>query len=105
MPFGLTMNTRPFADICPMIAVASWPSTRLSVTDWLFGWAKVTLSDAAMPNPCQLITAFWLDWVMVIAAGATVMTALPAATTPPPGSASAALGIDINAAVMQPASR
>ena len=88
-----------------MIALGSWPSTRLRITAWLFGWAKATLSDAPMPKFCQLITAFWLDWVTVSVDGAAVMLTVPATTTPPVGRASAPPGADRAAAVRQLASR
>jgi len=88
-----------------MIAEASWPNTRLSVTDWLFGCAKVTDSPAAMPKLCQLMTALWLAWVTVRLLGAVVMLALPVATAPPVGTACAVLAISSSIPLMQLASR
>ena len=77
----------PLAERLPKMAEGSEPSTRLSITELLLGCAKRTASPEAMLKPCQLMAAFWLDWVMVLVSAVLLMLALPAATTPPVGSA------------------
>jgi hypothetical protein len=65
----------------------SVPITRFSATDWLLGWTKATPSPAPMLKLCQLMAAFWLDWLMVRAPGPEPMLAAPAVTWPPVGRA------------------
>ncbi len=65
----------------------SGPVTRFSATELAFGWANRTDSPGAMLKPSQLSTAFWLDWVTVMAPPPAETLAEPAATEPPVGSA------------------
>ncbi len=92
-PFGLTRKTLPLAVRFPRMLEGSGPVTRLRATALLLGWAKRTVSPWAMLKPCQLITAFWLDWVTVRSAPRVDTLAAPAATEPPVGRASAAVTI------------
>ena len=87
MPFGLTRNTLPLADRLPRMLEGSEPSTRLSATELLLGCTNWTASPAAMLKLCQLIAAFWVDWLMVVLPAPVLMLAPPAATTPPAGRA------------------
>src|SRR5665213_290250 len=54
------------------------------------GWANCTVVPAATEKSCQLMIAFWLDWVMIVlAAEGAVIAARPATTIPPLGCAAA----------------
>ena len=67
------------------------PVTRLSTLDWLFGCTNWVFSPAPMLNEFQLMTAFWLDWLMVTFAVPVPDTvALPPTTCEPSGLANAA---------------
>ena len=96
MPFGLTRNTLPLAIKVPRMLDGSDPSTRFSATELLFGWTKRTDSPAATLKLCQLIAALWVDWLMTRLPGTPPMVALPAATTPFAGAASAPVPIIIS---------
>ena len=52
------------------------PLTRLSVTDVLSGWAKVTCASLPMSKPCQLMMARWVSCVMSMRVPLLVMTGL-----------------------------
>src|SRR6185436_5899780 len=90
MPFGLMRKTLPFADRLPRMLDGSGPSTRLRATELLPGCTNWTASVLPMLNDCQLIAAFWLDWLIVVLPGVTAIFAVPADTAPPTGSAWAA---------------
>ena len=85
MPLGLTRNTWPLAVRVPRIAEGSAPSTRLSATELLLGWTKLTLLPCAMLKESQLIATAWLVWVTVTVFGACEIVAAPAETVPPVG--------------------
>src|SRR5450830_1858489 len=89
MPFGFTRNTLPLAVKLPRMLDGSAPSTRLRTTELLLGCTKRTASPDAMLKLCQLMTAFCVDWLMVVLPATVLMLAPPAATTPPTGSAKA----------------
>lgn len=61
--------------------------TRLSVIEEEEGWMKLTVSFGATEKLCQLMEAFWLDWVMSVTPGVLEMAALPVVTVPPVGEA------------------
>ena len=65
----------------------SEPSTRLSATELLLGCTNWTASFCPMLKLCQLIAAFWLDWLIVVLPAPPAMLALPADTAPPVGPA------------------
>ena len=65
----------------------SEPSTRLSSTELLLGCSTRTDSPAAMLKLCQLMAAFWVDWLMVVLSALLLMLAAPATTAPPAGRA------------------
>src|SRR5450830_1517311 len=89
MPFGFTRNTLPLAVKLPRMLDGSAPSTRFRVTELLLGCTKRTASPEATLKLCQLMTAFCVDWLMVVLPAAVLMLAPPAATTPPAGPAKA----------------
>ena len=88
-PLGLTRKTLPLADRLPKMPEGSGPSTRLSATELLPGWAKRTASFGAIPKLCQLRITLPVDCVIVVRAPLVTMPALPATTTPPAGAACA----------------
>jgi hypothetical protein len=69
------------------MAVGAAPTTRLSVTDVLPGCLNVTASPAPTPKLCQLMTAFWLDWLIVTVLPLFAILADPDETAPPSGNA------------------
>src|SRR6185369_7651700 len=91
MPFGFTRNTLPLADRLPRMLEGSGPVTRLSATELEFGCTNLTASTCPILKLCQLMAAFWLDWVMVMVPAPPEIVALPAETAPPVGRAWALL--------------
>ncbi len=87
MPFGFTRNILPLAVKLPRIEDGSGPNTRFNETELLLGCWKVTASFGAMLKLCQLIAAFWLDWLTVSVLLVLEMLASPATTDPLVGSA------------------
>nr|WP_245257516.1 hypothetical protein [Methylocapsa acidiphila] len=74
----------------PEMMLCSLPMTRLSVTDELLGWLKLTVSWDPMEKPCQLMMALLLDWLMLVVLPDCEILAEPSTTVPPVGPASAA---------------
>src|SRR5262245_14829931 len=60
-PAELTRNTCPLALSAPEMTLVSLPMTRLSVTDELLGWLKLTVSLAPIEKVCQLMIALFDD--------------------------------------------
>ena len=87
MPLGLMRKTRPLELSCPRILLASPPTTRLRMAlAALCCWMR-TDSLAPMLNCCQLMIAFGVLWMLRTFACGFVITAWPAATCAPVGSA------------------
>src|SRR5471030_101982 len=89
MPFGLMINTLPLADRLPRMLVPSLPSTRFKATALLLGCLNCTDSPWPILKLAQLMTAFWLPWLITVEPGAPLIVACPAATLPPVGPARA----------------
>ena len=77
---------------------ARLPMTRLSATEELFGWRKLTASLDEIEKPCQLMTVDCDDWLMLVVVPLCEMLAEPATTCPPFGSANAGCSSTIRAA-------
>src|SRR5437764_1359112 len=69
------------------------PVTRFKIADDTLGWAKLTDDPWPTEKPCQLTTAFWLDWVTSRCAPLCCMVTVPAATLPPVGSVCATASV------------
>ena len=90
IPLGLTKMTWPLAFSEPKIWLGLFPTTRFKSTDCELGCITLTLEAEPISNPCQLITALSVDWLIVIWFDCCAMLAAPCATTPFTGSASEA---------------
>src|SRR5882672_4001547 len=64
MPLPLMSQTWPLAKTSPLIVEASVPTTRLRRIAAAFGCRKVTFAPDPIEKLRQLISAFWLDWVI-----------------------------------------
>ncbi|MNO72244.1 hypothetical protein D3C76_631850 [compost metagenome] len=91
MPLGLIRKMLPLASSAPWMLENLLLSTRFRVTESLpAAWTNFTSSLAGMSNSCQLMTAFLVAWLMMVCSAALwSMVAVPPATTPPVGPASA----------------
>src|SRR5262245_53334966 len=85
-PLPLMIQTLPLAVRLPLMADGVVPCTRFKVIAALLGCWKLTLLPAPTPKLCQLISAFWLDWLMsVLELDGLLIVAEPDATDPPVG--------------------
>ena len=80
------------------MVVVAVPVTRFSVAPPALARLKTTLLPAPTEKLCQLMTAFWLAWVMVVAVLVALMVALPAAMLPPLGSVPACAAATLSTA-------
>src|SRR5215469_11551206 len=93
MPFGFTRNTCPFDVMFPKMLEGLLPMTRFRMVAELSGCRNCTYWFAPTEKDCQLITAFWLVWViLVVFAFGAAMVAAPPTTCPPVGFANATKG-------------
>ena len=88
--------------IWPKIWLGLASSTRFSSALLALGWLMLTCACAPTLKLCQLIAAFWLDWLMLITAPACLTLAWPALSWPPLGNCVVAGGLGGGAACARP---
>jgi len=89
IPFGLISRTWPFEVSAPCSSEGSLPVTRLSVAALTEGCTKLIVSPGFSETPVQLMMVRCVLVVICVVAPVVEIVALPAATVPPVGPASA----------------
>ncbi|OPY67324.1 MAG: hypothetical protein A4E57_02386 [Syntrophorhabdaceae bacterium PtaU1.Bin034] len=89
-PLELRRKILPFALRAPSRTLRSLPMTLLRVMEELLGWLKLTVSLGLVLKACQLMEAFWADWLILVTVPDWVMAAVPGMTTVPPWGAARA---------------
>ncbi len=90
MPAPLTIAMPPLAMRWPAMSEGSPPNTRLRMKAPEFGWMNCVVSPAPMLKLCQLMMARSdCSTTVTVLGDGVVIVALPAATVPPAGLASA----------------